>query len=66
MTVREKLNKITHEVVRVQGWRVPADLDFSALHQNKRVTDAWALTLVYYEAFLGDRPDLDAEEEEDE
>lgn len=59
-TVRDKCNQAAHDLAKAQHWKVPADLNFEE-SGNPRGNQIWGAVLVIYESFYGDRPDLDAE-----
>lgn len=63
-TVRDKCNEAAHDLAKAQHWKVPADLNFED-SGNPRGNQIWGAVLVVYESFYGDRPDLDAEIEEE-
>ena len=59
-TIRDKVNVAARAIAAAHGWKVPETHDFSSATEG-RSQQFWRAATAAYEAFFGDRPDLDAE-----
>jgi hypothetical protein len=59
-TIRDKVNAAAHQIAAAHGWKVPETHNFSEAADG-RSQQFWHAATAAYEAFFGDRPDLDAE-----
>ena len=59
-TIRDKVNDAAHQIAAAHGWKVPGTHNFSEATEG-RSQQFWHAATAAYEAFFGDRPDLDAE-----
>lgn len=63
-TIRDRVNECAADLARTMGWKFEPDLDFST-DTRPQVQQFWSAACAAYESLMGDRPDLNAEVEED-